>query len=91
MVFKRLNKATCLLALYRHPHRARVEVNAGLYGSSSFLTRLGDIKMLIAPQSICALTRCMLLCILSTTVGLVVSAATASALPVCILAFLDFL
>jgi hypothetical protein len=66
-------------------------VNAGSYGSSSFLSRLGDIKMLIAPQSICTLTRCMLPCIFSTTVGFVVSAAAASALPVCLSASIDLL
>jgi len=49
------------------------------------------IKILIAPQSICALTRCMLPCIFSTMVGFVVSAATSSALPVCLSAFVDFL
>jgi len=68
-----------------------VEVNAGSYGSLGFLSRLGDKKMLIAPQSICALTRCMLPCIFSTTVGFVVPAAAASALPVCLSAFVDFL
>jgi len=68
-----------------------VKVNAGSYGGSSFLSRLGDIMMLIAPQSISALTRCMLPCIYSTTVGCVVSAAAASALPVWLSAFVDFL
>jgi hypothetical protein len=68
-----------------------VEVNAGSYGSSSILSRLGDEKMLSAPQSICALTRCMLPCIVSSMVGFLVSAAAASALPVCLLAFVDFL
>jgi len=65
-VFEILNQETCFLALNRHHQRARLKVNAGLYGSSSFLGRLGDITMLIAPQSICATTRCMLPCIIGT-------------------------
>jgi len=42
------------------PLRPWVEVNAGLWGNSDFLSRLGDIKMLVAPQLISALTRCKL-------------------------------
>jgi hypothetical protein len=34
--------------------------NAGSYVGSSFLSRFGDIMMVIATQSISALTRCML-------------------------------
>jgi len=63
-VFKILSHETYLAALfYRRHHRARVKVDAGSYGSLSFLSRLADIQMLIALQSICALTRCMLPCI----------------------------
>jgi len=68
-----------------------VEVNAGSYGSLRFLSRLGGIMMLIALQSIRALTCRMLPCIFGTMVGFVDSAAAASALPGCLSAFVDFL
>ena len=77
--------------LHIHHHRARVKMNADLSGCSSVLSRLGDKQMLIAPQSRCTLIWCMLPSIFSTTVGFVVSAATASALLVCLLAFVEFL
>ena len=38
----------------------------GSWDNSSFLSRLGDIKMLVAPQSISALTCCMLPCMFRT-------------------------
>jgi len=87
-----LNQDTCLSALLcRHHYQARVEVNAGLYSRSSFLSRPNNIQMLVAPQSICALTCCMLLCLCSTRVGLVVAAATAVSLPVWLSAFINSL
>jgi len=46
--------------------RPWVEVNAGSCGNLSVLSRLGDTKMLIEPQSVSALTCCMLPCILIT-------------------------
>jgi hypothetical protein len=67
-----------------------VKVNASLYGGSSFLSRLGDIMMLIALQSISAVTRCISPCIFSTKVRFVVSAAAVSAFPVSLSAFVDF-
>jgi len=42
------------------PWRPWAEVNAGSYGNLRFLSRLGDIRMLIALQSISSLTHCML-------------------------------
>jgi hypothetical protein len=42
------------------PLRLWGEVNAGSWGNSDFLSRLGNIKMLVAPVSISALTCCML-------------------------------
>ena len=77
-----MNQETRLSALlYRHHHRAGVKVNAGSYGSSSFLSRLGDIMMLIAPQSISALTRCMLPCIFHTRTSWMICAESGLRVP----------
>ena len=77
-----LNQETCLSALlYRHHHLARVEVNAGSYGSSRVLSRLGDIKMLTAPRSISALTRCMLPCIFRTRTSWMICAESGLCVP----------
>jgi len=46
--------------------RPWVDVNAGSWGNSSFLTRLGYIEMLLAPQLISALPCCMLPCMFCT-------------------------
>jgi len=58
-----------------------VEVNAGLYGSSSFLSRLSEIEMLIAPQSMCTLTCCMLPCIFHTRTSWMICAKSGLRVP----------
>jgi len=58
-----------------------VEVNAGSWGNSSFLSRLGDIKMLIAPQWISALTRCMLPCMFHTRTSWTICAESGLSVP----------
>ena len=57
---KRLAFRLSFAAIITWPLRPWEEVNAGLCGSSRFLSSLGDITMLIAPRSISAFTRCML-------------------------------
>ena len=91
MVFKILSWETGDLTLDIHYYRARVDVNAVLDGSASCLSRLDNIRMLIAPQWIGVLTRWMLACILSYTVSCVVSGARASALLVWLSSVIDLL
>ena len=58
-----------------------MEVTAGLWGNLSFLGRLGDIKMLVAPQLISALTRCMLPCMFHTRTSWTICAKSGFSVP----------
>jgi len=58
-----------------------VEVNAGLGGNSSFLSRLGDMKMLVALQSISALTQCIFPCMFCTRTSWMICAESGLSVP----------
>jgi len=61
--------------------RPCMEVSAGAWGNSSFLSRLGDLKILIAPQLISSLTHCMLPCMFHTRTSRMICAESGLSVP----------
>jgi len=61
--------------------RPWVEVNAGLWGTSSFVSRLSDFKMLVAPQAIGDLPYCTLPFMFCTTNSWMICAESCLSVP----------